>query len=93
MATKANEEACGCITKGNKLLAEEQIKLDAVVTYGTSNCPVTRVCVSVVPIAGVKHKRGWRPKLIVASYCPFCGKEYLDAKQEGRAGYAIRHLV
>jgi hypothetical protein len=66
---------CGCIDRLDKLLAERNTSL--VVTIPTADL-VPQV---VLRTEIVEKRRGARPVCMVATFCPFCGKEYPYGKR------------
>ena len=62
---------CKCIHKVSDELAKFNTTLRT--TIALKKGGVARVFVSTEEI---EHRRGKRPVTLVASFCPFCGKEY-----------------
>lgn len=76
-ARRSQSKACDCVTQVNEQLAEHNTQIAVAITLKTSPNQIG----SLPLVATTKledHKRG-RPKTVVCSYCPFCGKKLPEA--------------
>lgn len=64
---------CDCMKQINDELAQYNTRLDPVMALRDGTLHMAGVRIETVKIDS--KKRG-RPKRLVASYCPFCGKKY-----------------
>lgn len=63
---------CDCIDKATEALKEHDTELDVTFLMPTMR-EVLRVPTKWCD--GVKPKRGKRPKVVLITFCPFCGKQ------------------
>lgn len=68
---------CNCIELVDAELVEHNTQINVTMTLGQK--PL-RARVDTHKIDD--HKRG-RPMTVTATYCPFCGKKYLEGKPDG----------
>lgn len=61
---------CDCIEKADAQLKELNTEISVTFTLPAGN---EYISVPTQWIAGSKPKRGTRPKVVLASFCPFCG--------------------
>lgn len=71
MAAKKSKKGCDCIKKVNKMMKPRGYAVHH--TLGVGGAP-QMVALDLVKIDDLKPRRG--SSILVASYCPFCGKEY-----------------
>jgi hypothetical protein len=67
-------KGCRCIESSNRALASEGIQIDALISM--RGFPSRAQIRTVQRADSPPKKRGWRPPLLAATFCPFCGKEY-----------------
>ena len=61
---------CDCIDKAGPTLALKNSKMEIAISFsGQRNRPIIQTSV-------LQKKRGARPTMLVATYCPFCGTKY-----------------
>jgi hypothetical protein len=63
---------CDCIVEINKLLAPRNTQLDLVLSL--SGKPDT----VMIGASVIEKKRGARPIIMTANFCPFCGEKYME---------------
>lgn len=63
---------CKCIEKVDKALKEQNTRL--VVAIFLDGSPER----AIIEVEKIDSKNRTRPKRMIASFCPFCGKKYLD---------------
>lgn len=64
---------CNCVNLIDEKLAEENLALDTVFILGPPF--ETTLAISTHWKDAEKKPRGKKPKTIIVSYCPFCGKK------------------
>ncbi len=73
---------CSCIEKADEALKKFDTEID-VTFVGLRMIPSLKIPTRWRE--GIKQKRGKKPKALVITYCPLCGKKVeLTTKEEGR---------
>lgn len=61
---------CNCLDEVNNLLRPENYRVGFSVSLAGGD---TRV---VLDVSKIEPRKGRKPPVLVATFCPFCGKEY-----------------
>jgi hypothetical protein len=78
-ATKIKSDPCDCIDQFNKLLEPKGTIIEHTIPWQRDAVP--QVIVSTLKNPKTPQLRRVKAPLVVATYCPFCGKKYALASE------------
>lgn len=72
---KKKVRKCSCVKKVNKELQKEGLQLTSSIVIDFESGKVDELCPMIQTEWADQVRRAKKPRVMVCSYCPFCGKK------------------